>query len=175
MIKMKSRIAIASIFLFAFWGQTQAQSVKWVTASDLNKFINENPNSDTTYVINFWATWCKPCLEELPVFEEIHKTYNKKEVKVILVSNDFKKQLNAKLLPYIEAKCLQSEVWWVNEPDPNTWVNFVNPDWSGALPGTLVINNKKEVRIFKEGVVNKEEINQLIKNIQLKENNSLTD
>src|SRR5690606_6809447 len=45
--------------------------------------------NDSIYVINFWATWCKPCIKELPAFEKIASEYADKKVKVLLVSLDF--------------------------------------------------------------------------------------
>jgi len=104
--------------------------------------------SDTTYIINFWATWCKPCVEELPYFETLTKKYKNSPVKVILVSLDFKKQLVKKLLPFIKKHQLQSEVLVLTDPDANTWVDKVDPAWSGAIPVTLIY--KQEQRAFYE-------------------------
>jgi thiol-disulfide isomerase/thioredoxin len=60
--------------------------------------------SDTTYVINFWATWCKPCVEEIPHFEKLYATYKNQKVKVIMVSCDFKKQLETRVIPFVQNK-----------------------------------------------------------------------
>ena len=57
---------------------------------------------DTTLVINFWATWCKPCIEELPCFEELRERYIGQNVLVILVSLDFKSQLEKKFIPFLK-------------------------------------------------------------------------
>ena len=99
--------------------------------------------NDTTYIINFWATWCKPCVEELPYFEQLTNTYQDQKVKVILVSLDFKKQLEKKLLPFIKKHQLQSEVLVLLDTNENEWVDKVDPSWSGAIPVTLVYKNKK--------------------------------
>jgi thiol-disulfide isomerase/thioredoxin len=107
-----------------------------------------NQETDTTYIINFWATWCKPCVEELPYFEQLTEQYKNQKVKVILVSLDFKKQLATKLLPFIKERNIQSEVVVLLDPDANAWVNRVDPSWSGAIPVTLVY--KKDKRAFYE-------------------------
>ena len=57
-------------------------------------------DNDTTYVVNFWATWCKPCVAELPYFEQLTETYKGQKVKVLLVSLDFSKQIESKLLTF---------------------------------------------------------------------------
>ena len=107
-----------------------------------------NQQSDTTYIINFWATWCKPCVEELPYFETLTKKHKDKPVKVILVSLDFEKQLVKKLLPFIKKHQIQSEVLVLTDPDANTWVDKVEPKWSGAIPVTLIY--RQEQRAFYE-------------------------
>lgn len=104
--------------------------------------------SDTTYVINFWATWCKPCMEELPYFESLTKKYTDEKVKVILVNLDFENQLTTKLLPFIKEKDLQSSVMVLLDPDSNDWMNKVDPQWSGAIPITIFY--KQQQRAFYE-------------------------
>ncbi len=99
--------------------------------------------TDTVYVINFWATWCKPCVEELPYFETFNQKYLDKKVKVILISLDFKKKLESHLKPFLEKRQLTSEVLVLIDPDANTWINEINPEWSGAIPATLVYKRTK--------------------------------
>ena len=59
-------------------------------------------SADKTYVINFWATWCSPCVKELPYFEEVNKQSEDKNTEVILVSLDFPSQIETKLKPYLK-------------------------------------------------------------------------
>jgi len=99
-----------------------------------------NKNNDTTYVINFWATWCKPCVKELPAFEKLNKEYKDKRVKVILVSLDFPKQLESKLIPFVESRKIESQVVLLNDPDANSWIPKVDAFWTGAIPATLIYN-----------------------------------
>lgn len=99
-----------------------------------------NKNDDKTYVINFWATWCKPCVEELPAFQKLYETYKANNVEVILVSLDFKNQVEARLIPFIKKHKLQPKVVLMVDPDQNTWIPKVSPDWSGAIPATIIYN-----------------------------------
>jgi len=99
--------------------------------------------NDTTYVINFWSTWCAPCVKELPHFEALHEKYLNKKVKVILVSLDFPKQLETKLKPFLAENNLQSTLFVLTDPDANSWVDQVNPTWSGAIPATVVYKGTK--------------------------------
>lgn len=96
--------------------------------------------NDTTYVVNFWATWCLPCIKEMPAFQQLHKEYASEKVKVLLVSLDFIKHIDLRLIPFIEKHQLSPEVIVLNDPDANAWIDKVSPDWSGALPATLIFN-----------------------------------
>lgn len=102
-------------------------------------FAQEN---DTTYIINFWATWCKPCVAELPYFEDLHKKYADKKIKVILVSLDFPNKLETKLVPFINENELQSEVVVLTDGRYNNWIDKVDIEWGGAIPVTVVYKGK---------------------------------
>ena len=105
------------------------------------KFLNQE--DDKIHVINFWATWCKPCVKELPHFEALNKKYKDKGVEVILVSLDFPKQYDKKLKPFIVEHNLKSRVLALDDIDMNTWIPKVNKDWDGAIPVTLIYNKNK--------------------------------
>jgi thiol-disulfide isomerase/thioredoxin len=107
-----------------------------------------NQKNDTTYVVNFWATWCQPCVEELPHFEEINKKYKENKVKVLLVSLDFGKDIKSKLLPFISRRNIKSDVIVMRETDADSWIPKVDSTWTGALPATVIYN--KDMRKFYE-------------------------
>ncbi len=111
---------------------------------------------DKTYVVNFWATWCAPCVKELPAFEKLQANYKGKNVEVLLVSLDFPKQIETKLLPFIKKNQLQSKVVLLDDPDQDTWIPKVSEKWTGAIPATLIYNSKK--RAFYEQSFHYEEL-----------------
>jgi thiol-disulfide isomerase/thioredoxin len=116
-------------------------SIKAYEWDGLNYYLSQK--NDTTYVVNFWATWCVPCVEELPNFEKLNEKYKGAKVKVILVSLDMPKQAESRLLPFIEKRKLQSKVILMRDPDQNTWLPKVDPNWSGAIPATVIYNKGK--------------------------------
>lgn len=107
------------------------------------KYLQQT-SSETTYVINFWATWCKPCIKELPYFEELNKNYKDKDVKVVLVSLDFPKQIEKQVLPFIKKHDLKSEILLLDDPDSNSWIPKVSEEWSGAIPATLFVKGSTQ-------------------------------
>lgn len=104
----------------------------------------QQPDAETTYVINFWATWCKPCIEELPYFEALNKNYKEKNVKVVLVSLDFPKYITKQVIPFIKKHDLQSELLLLDDPDANTWIPKVSEEWTGAIPATIFVKGKEQ-------------------------------
>ena len=104
-----------------------------------------NKEDGSIYVINFWATWCKPCVKELPAFEKLNENYKEQGIKVVLVSLDFPEKIKTGVVPFIEKHQLQSEVVLLDDPDANTWIPKVSEAWSGAIPATLIIKDGKKV------------------------------
>lgn len=100
-------------------------------------------SGNTTIVVKFWATWCKPCVEELPFFETLQQRYAGQDVKVLLVSLDFKSQLDKRFKPFLKNQNLQSEVILLADQDMNTWIPKIFADWDGAIPATLVLRGSK--------------------------------
>lgn len=102
--------------------------------------------TDTLYFINFWATWCVPCREELPAIEAVAEKYKNDKLKIYLVSLDFPKQLETRLIPFIRTNNIKSEVILLNDPDQNRWIDKVDPKWSGEIPFTVIYNrNTREM------------------------------
>lgn len=93
-------------------------------------------------VVNFWATWCKPCVKELPYFEQIGSDYADRDVKVILVSLDFPDQIE-RLQQFIESKKIESTVVWLDDGRANEWIPKVDQNWSGAIPATIIYTKDK--------------------------------
>ncbi len=105
--------------------------------------------SNTLLVINFWATFCKPCINELSYFNELHQRYASADFEVLLVSLDFKSQLEKKFLPFLRSTPLQPEVILLSDQNSDEWIPRVKPDWNGAIPVTLLIRGAE--RDYHEG------------------------
>ena len=140
-----------------------AQEVKIIKYNDLEEIIASK--GDGIKVINFWATWCKPCIEELPAFETISEKYSQKDIKVYLVSMDFVTEVE-RVNKFVNKRKLKSEVLLLDEPDYNKWINKVNEKWSGAIPATLMIGSKAKDNRFFERTFDLEGLEEEIKKIE---------
>ncbi|MFN3968541.1 redoxin domain-containing protein [Flavobacterium sp.] len=138
---MKLLYTLCIFFTLTFANTSLAQIKVYETFAEFEKaVIKEDEN---VYAINFWATWCAPCIKELPYFEQLHK--ENKKVKVILVSLDSRKDLEKKLIPFVERKKITAEVLLLSDKDYNSWLSKIDKDWSGAIPATLIIQGKKHL------------------------------
>lgn len=134
-----------------------------VPVYDFNAFKPAlHPTNDTLYIINFWATWCRPCVAELPYFDKLETTFADQKIKVILVSLDSKKIAASSLIPFIEKKKLKSEVWLLHQPDFDSWLPQVSPEWSGSIPATVMVKGNKY--LFFEQSFEEDQLNYQVKN-----------
>lgn len=138
------------IFAFLLFAFTNVFSQKPAVykINDLLKRINNS--SDTTYVVNFWATWCKPCVAELPEFEKFHQENKDKKIKVLLVSMDFIEELDKKLKTFLDKNKYTCEIVLLDEVNGNDFINKVSESWSGAIPATLITGKNKSKNEFIE-------------------------
>lgn len=154
---------IALIFLMAFASSATAQTPKIVKLPELQKMIND-PGSQVR-VINFWATWCAPCIKEIPLFERLSQ--QRTDVSVTLVSMDMDLDPNPeKVNKFVARKKLTAQVLILDENDPNTYIDKIEKEWSGALPATLVVNSKTGKRTFVERELHEGELEKLIDEVR---------
>lgn len=118
-----------------------------------------SPN-DKIKVINFWATWCAPCVEELPHFESVGSSYLE-EVDMILISLDEKKNIQSTVEPFLKEHSIKSSVLLLDDPYAAEWIPIVDQHWDGAIPVTLIVSkNKKQ---FYNKALSKVELENAIK------------
>ncbi|MBC7913185.1 MAG: TlpA family protein disulfide reductase [Pyrinomonadaceae bacterium] len=130
-----------------------AQAVKTITVKGLES--RYKLGKDTVYIVNFWATWCKPCINELPYFEKLSATYKSRPVKVLLINVDSKSKWESSVVPFIKKNNLTNEVLFMNETGFST---KINKTWFGALPATQFVSAKTGKIKFNAGALTYDEL-----------------
>lgn len=137
--KMKRIILPIIILLFMVqMPQAQApreQKVRVLDFKQLEPLLHLK--NDTVYLVNFWATWCAPCVKELPSIMAVEQKYAGKKFKVLLVSLDMPTQVNSRLMPFLRSNKITSEVVLLDDPDQNSWIEKIDKQWGGEIPFTL--------------------------------------
>ena len=139
---------------------SKAQKVEYIKIPELEKIL-KNPDNKL-FVVNFWATWCPPCVAEISNFENAAKTYDKGKVKYILVSLDFPSQVEKQLIPFLKKNKISLDVAVMMDVDYNKWIDKVDTKWQGDIPATLFFNNSKKSKYFHSGEVTEPELKKYI-------------
>lgn len=116
--------------------------------------------NDTLYIFNFWATWCGPCVAELPYFERIAHEYKDQKLRLFFVSLDFPKELEKRLIPFLQKRQLNSPVLVLDQRKVNQWMGKIDSSWDGSIPATMIIQGKN--RQFYERVFKHDELKNLV-------------
>lgn len=155
-----ARILLFSLSFFLFSSVSLAQT-KVIKFPELETMLKKKDGP--VQVINFWATWCGPCVKELPMFEQVNA--NNAKVKVTLVSLDFSDKLD-RVDAFIVRKNMKSEVLLLDEIDYNSWIDKVERSWEGAIPATLIYNPVTGKRVFTQHELKDGELEKLIESVQ---------
>jgi len=153
--KYFSLIAFGCISLFA-----NAQSGTAIL--NLAAFENRTQQkNDTLYVVNFWATWCKPCVTELPFFEQAAQAFSQQPVKFILVSQDAKTRA-VQVDEFLKKNNYTSESFILSAGNPNVWIDKIDTKWSGTIPMTLFYKNGNKIYFHEGDYATFEELEKII-------------
>ena len=158
---MKRLILIIAVLFFT--EALHAQNFRTVKFEEVEKILDSK--NDTTYLINFWATWCGPCVEEIPYFEELTKKYELGKFKVILISMDFKSDVEKRLVPFLEKKKYNSEIWWLDEAKQSDLIGKIEKEWYGEIPFTVIYRGVDNRRFWKAGKWEKENLDSKVNEI----------
>lgn len=153
-----------SVFFWSFSAKAQ-DLITFRNFEELNAYIQKN--NEKPLVINFWATWCAPCVKELPYFEELHQ--KNQNIKIVTVSLDFNKQVESKLKPFLKKKNYSFVATYMADKNFNNWISKVDENWSGSIPATWIINGNKGIFVEQE-FASYEELNQFVNESLIKIN-----
>ena len=124
-----------------------AQEIRKVKIEALAEYIR---NADHPIVVNFWATWCVPCVHELPYFQSGIKKYASAKMELVLVSLDFPNDYPKKISQFVRANKYEGTFYWLDETNADHFCPQIDEKWSGAIPSSLFLNPKSGYRSFFE-------------------------
>lgn len=154
------KIWLAIILFFGLQTEISAQQVKSIEIEDLERLLSSSDDSLT--VLNLWATWCKPCVKEIPHFEKVRKMYSDKPIRFWYLSLDFPDQIETRLKPFVKERMKGARVYLMKNTSYDLWMAKIQPDWQGSIPVTLFFNRKQQKEKFVSGEISEET---LIQNI----------
>ena len=149
------------IFILAI-NHANAQNIPKWKLDDLKAAIS---NADKPTVFNFWATFCKPCVEEIPYFQQIVKKYDSAGVKLILISLDLPETYPKQIALFASKYNFSAPIKFLNETNADFFCPVVDSSWSGAIPASLFVNNKTGYHKFFEEQLSKEKLEKEIRNM----------
>jgi thiol-disulfide isomerase/thioredoxin len=144
---LKAGIFYASIFFSAL---IFGQSIDKIKYADLEKLIDQT--SEELTVVNFWATWCGPCIKEMPHFDQLDES---SKIKVYFVSLDFPQELD-KVEMFLKKRSINAQTFWLDENDADSYLRQVSDTWSGAIPATLFVDRNKKRHFFERSFSSEE-------------------
>jgi thiol-disulfide isomerase/thioredoxin len=137
-----------------------AQQIKKLKVDELKTYIEQ---SDHPLIVNFWATFCAPCISEIPYLQSEAEKYKSEGVELLLVSLDSQDYYPSKIFAFAKRKNFTAHIVWLNE---TTFWNFyarIDKKWSGGIPSSLFINNKTHYRKFFDRQLTEPQVEETIK------------
>ncbi|RRJ92786.1 TlpA family protein disulfide reductase [Paenimyroides tangerinum] len=158
----KYLIILSSLFFLACKTENK-ETQKIEMGKHETVFKHFEKDNDTLYVVNFWATWCAPCVEEMPHFTKANETFKDKKFKMILISLDRSKDFETKMKPFIKDNNIVADTYLLDDNTRmNTWIPLINKQWDGQIPVTAFYKNGKQIG-FVPNTLNYETLEQIIK------------
>ena len=109
-------------------------------------------------VIHFWATWNEDYAAAIPAMNELYTTLRKRQVEMISVCADGARELDVSVRPYVKANQIHYPVRVTDFQEDQSFIDMIDPQWSGALPVTMIYDDQGRRTAFFEGLASSEEI-----------------
>jgi peroxiredoxin len=124
--------------------------------ADFNKY--KDTAKGKVLVVNFWATWCGPCVAEFPELVMIDNKYRDKGVKMVGISVDEIDDINGKVIPFIKEQKAAFEILVQDSSDPEDLISLIDKKWEGTLPTTFVFNKQGDIVYTRYGILDRDQL-----------------
>jgi thiol-disulfide isomerase/thioredoxin len=118
-----------------------AQEVKALNSEkDIEQVMNSYKGK--VVLLNFWATWCKPCVHEFPDLVKLYNDYKDKGFVVLFISVDVPDDVDSKVIPFLKNQNVDFTTYYNNFDKPEELINYIDKNWEGAIPSTYIYDKK---------------------------------
>lgn len=159
---MRTILIISFLFIFSV-NIGLSQDFKRISKSELEEIL-KNP-ADKLFVVNFWATWCAPCVNELPDFQKVVNETKNSKVEFMFISLDFPSSADKTLTAFLKKNKYNFKILLLTETDYDSWINTVDKNWQGNIPATLFFNRTRKIHHFIDEPLDKTKLDYTIKSI----------
>ncbi len=164
MKRLKAKVFLLSLIILSAVQVLQAQEVKPLNSTDDIKGVFDGTKGKVT-LLNFWATWCKPCVKEFPDLLKLQKEYNDLGFELVFISLDAPEELDSTLRPFLSKQGIDFTTYYSTFAKPEDLIDFVDKNWQGAIPSTYIYDKEGNLSKSFLGVKSYEEFEKEIKKL----------
>ncbi len=139
------KAVLAFIFLLILVNISLPQDVRKVSSLNQIDSLKSSYDGNVT-LVNFWASWCKPCVEEFPDLLRLRSDYTGKGLKVVFISLDFPEEVNTKLIPFLKKNNVDFTTFYGDFKNTEEIMDYFDKKWDGAIPATFIFDRKGILR-----------------------------
>ncbi len=165
---------LGSLLAIASFGQSSSprpellnpKTVEAISADDLRQILahhlNKSDKSGNLILVNFWATWCAPCVKEIPEIVKLQEKYKERGLRVIAVSMDEPEELETNVRPFVAKRFPSFVSYLCKEPDHDKFASVIDPAWNEIMPTNFLIDRTGKLRATLTGGKSYEEFEAII-------------
>ena len=126
--------------------------VTQIDAVALQNLLKREGENQKPLLVNFWATWCAPCIEEFPDLVKIDNDY-KGKIDFITITLDDVEELNTGVPKFLQRMKAEMPTYLLKTDDEGAAISMVYKDWQGGLPFTIFLDSKGLVVYNRQGKI----------------------
>lgn len=137
----RKTILIFFVFIIAYSANSFSQDIKSLgTIGEMEQV--KDSHKGKVLLINFWATWCKPCVKEFPELVKLYDNYKDKGFELIFISVDVPEDVEPKVIPFLKKQNVDFVSYYNKFDKPEELINYIDKNWEGAIPSTYIYDKE---------------------------------
>ncbi len=165
---------LGSLLAIASFGQSSSprpellnpKTVEAISTDDLRQLLthhlNNGDKSGNLILVNFWATWCAPCVKEIPEIVKLQEKYKERGLRVIAVSMDEPEELETGVRPFVRKRFPNFVSYLCKESDHDKFASVIDTAWNEIMPTNFLIDRNGKLRATLTGGKSYEEFEAVI-------------